>query len=177
MARMIDGGDEFHYIFRRLMVVAVEDIGMADPQALVQVISALRAFDFMGPPEGILCLSHAVIYCATAPKSNAGYVAQNEVFADVKKNNYQNPPKHILNAPTKLTKELGYSEGYIYDHDTPLCFSGQNYFPNTMERSEYYRPNERGFEREIKKRLLYWNSLRNRSQLPHATKNNDTLEN
>ncbi|MDR2778184.1 MAG: replication-associated recombination protein A [Rickettsiales bacterium] len=163
MARIIDGGDEYHYIFRRLMNVAVEDIGMADPQALVQVVSALRAFDFMGPPDGVLCLTQAVIYCATAPKSNAGYVAQNEVFSHMKKNNYQNPPKHILNAPTKLMKELGYSENYIYDHDTPLCFSGQNYFPSDMERTEYYRPNERGFEREIKKRLLYWNNLRSKN--------------
>ncbi|MDR2077774.1 MAG: replication-associated recombination protein A [Rickettsiales bacterium] len=162
MARIIDGGDEYHYIFRRLMNVAVEDIGMADPQALVQVVAALEAFDFMGPPDGVLCLTQAVIYCATAPKSNAGYIAQGEVFAEVKTNNYQNPPKHILNAPTKLMKELGYSDNYIYDHDTPQCFSGQNYFPTNMKRAEYYRPNERGFEREIKKRLLYWDNLRNK---------------
>jgi putative ATPase len=169
MARIIDGGDEYHYIFRRLINVAVEDIGLADPQALVQVVSALKAFDFMGPPDGVLCLTQAVIYCATAPKSNAGYVAQNEVFATVKKNNYQNPPRHILNAPTKLMKELGYSGNYIYDHDTPFCFSGQNYFPPDMERAEYYRPNERGFEREIKKRLLYWESLRNKIPPPSTS--------
>lgn len=160
MARMLDGGEEYHYIFRRLLNIAVEDIGMADPQALVQVVSALRAFDMMGPPDGTLCLTHAVIYCATAPKSNAGYVAQSEVFDDVKTNNFQTPPKHILNAPTKLMKEIGYSEGYIYDHNTPLCFSGQNYFPEDMKRRNYYKPNERGFEREIKKRLDYWNNLR-----------------
>lgn len=160
MARMLDGGEEYHYIFRRLMNIAVEDIGMADPQALIQVTSALQAFDFMGPPDGILCLTYAVIYCATAPKSNAGYMAQNYVFKDVKENNYQNPPRHILNAPTKLMKEIGYSDGYIYDHDTKLCFSGQNYFPEDMERKTYYKPNERGFEREIKKRLDYWDNLR-----------------
>lgn len=160
MARMLEGGEEYHYIFRRLINIAVEDIGMADPQALVQVTSALQGFDIMGPPEGTLCLTHAVIYCATAPKSNAGYMAQSEVFKDVKENNYQEPPKHILNAPTKMMKELGYSEGYIYDHNTPTCFSGQNYFPDGVSRKEYYRPNERGFEREIKKRLEYWNSLR-----------------
>ena len=162
MARMIDGGEEYHYIFRRLINIAVEDIGMADPQALVQVMSALQGFDMMGPPNGLLCLTQAVIYCATAPKSNAGYMAQNEVFEDVKRNNFQDPPKHILNAPTKLMKEIGYSEGYIYDHNTPLCFSGQNYFPNEMKRREYYKPNERGFEREIKKRLDYRNGLRNK---------------
>ena len=135
---------------------------MADPQALVQVISALQGFDMMGPPDGILCLTQAVIYCATAPKSNAGYVAQSEVFNDIKNNNFQNPPKHILNAPTKLMKEIGYSAGYIYDHDTPLCFSGQNYFPDGMSRREYYKPNERGFERDIKRRIEYWDNLRNK---------------
>ncbi|MBR2141384.1 MAG: replication-associated recombination protein A [Rickettsiales bacterium] len=162
MARMLDGGEEYHYIFRRLINIAVEDIGMADPQALVQVISALQGFDMMGPPDGILCLTQAVIYCATAPKSNAGYVAQSEVFNDIKNNNFQNPPKHILNAPTKLMKEIGYSAGYIYDHDTPLCFSGQNYFPDGMSRREYYKPNERGFERDIKRRIEYWDNLRNK---------------
>lgn len=160
MARMLEGGEEYHYIFRRLMNIAVEDIGMADPQALVQVVSALQGFDLMGPPDGTLCLTHAVIYCSTAPKSNAGYMAQSAVFKDVKENNYQEPPKHILNAPTKMMKEMGYSESYVYDHDTPLCFSGQNYFPDGVSRKEYYKPNERGFEREIKKRLEYWDSLR-----------------
>ena len=160
MARMLDGGEQVHYIFRRLINIAVEDIGMADPQAIVQVMSCLQGFDMMGEPDGILCLTHAVIYCATAPKSNAGYMAQSAVFQDIKQNNYQNPPKHILNAPTTLMKNLDYSKGYIYDHDTPLCFSGQNYFPENMTRREYYKPNERGFERDIKKRLEYWNNLR-----------------
>lgn len=160
MARMLDGGERHHYIFRRLINFALEDIGMADPQAIVQVMSCLQAFDMVGEPDGNLALNQAVIYCATAPKSNATYVALNEVFEDIKKNNYQNPPKHILNAPTKLMKDIGYSDGYIYDHDTPNCFSGQNYFPEDMNRREYYRPNERGFERDIKKRLEYWSNLR-----------------
>ena len=132
MARMLDGGERHHYIFRRLINFATEDIGMADPQAIIHVMACLNAFDMMGEPDGTLCLTNAVIYCASAPKSNASYVAQNEVFEDVKKNNYQNPPKHILNAPTKLMKEIGYSDGYIYDHNTPNCFSGQNYFPDDM---------------------------------------------
>ena len=160
MARMLDGGERHHYIFRRLINFALEDIGTADPQAIIHVMACLQAFDMMGEPDGTLCLSNAVVYCATAPKSNAVYVAQNEVFEDIKKNNYQNPPKHILNAPTKLMKDIGYSDGYIYDHDTPNCFSGQNYFPEDMNRREYYRPNERGFERDIKKRLEYWGNLR-----------------
>ena len=160
MARMLDGGERHHYIFRRLINFALEDIGMADPQAIVQVMACLQAFDMVGEPDGNLALNQAVIYCATAPKSNATYVALNEVFEDIKKNNYQNPPKHILNAPTKLMKDIGYSDGYIYDHDTPNCFSGQNYFPEDMNRREYYRPNERGFERDIKKRLEYWGNLR-----------------
>ena len=160
MARMLDGGERHHYIFRRLINFATEDIGMADPQAIIHVMACLQAFDMMGEPDGTLCLSNAVVYCANAPKSNAVYMAQDAVFKDVKTNNYQNPPKHILNAPTKLMKNIGYSEGYIYDHDTPNCFSGQNYFPEGMERREYYRPNERGFERELKKRLEYWGNLR-----------------
>lgn len=160
LARMLDGGEEAHYILRRLMNMAMEDIGMADPQALVQVCSALTAFDLMGFPGGNLALVQATVYCATAPKSNAQYVAMEAVFEDVKKNNFQNPPEHILNAPTQLMKSMGYGEGYIYDHNTENCFSGQNYFPKDLKRREYYIPNERGFERDIKKRLEYWNSLR-----------------
>lgn len=160
LGRMLDGGEDPHFIFRRLLVIASEDIGMADPQALVQVESARQAFDFVGFPEGNLHLTHATVYCATAPKSNAQYLAMNEAFSDAKKNNFQNPPKHIINAPTKMMKELGYAKYYIYDHDTENCFSGQKYFPDEMERREYYKPNERGFERELKKRLEYWNNLR-----------------
>lgn len=160
VTRMLDGGEHPHYILRRLMNIASEDIGMADPQALVQVVSAKQAYDFLGSPEGDLFVIHAVVYCATAPKSNAQYLAKLNAMDDIKKNNYQNPPMCILNAPTKLMKELGYSDGYIYDHNTENCFSGQNYFPDGMNRKEYYVPNERGFEREIKKRLSYWNNLR-----------------
>ena len=160
VTRMLDGGEHPHYILRRLMNIASEDIGMADPQALVQVVSAKQAYDFLGSPEGDLFIIHAVVYCATAPKSNAQYIAKINAMEDVKNNNYQNPPMHILNAPTKLMKELGYNKGYIYDHDTQNCFSGQNYFPENMQRREYYIPNERGFERDIKKRLEYWDNLR-----------------
>lgn len=160
LARMLDGGEEAHYILRRLMNMAMEDIGMADPQALVQVCSALTAFDLMGFPGGNLALVQATVYCATAPKSNAQYIAMEAVFEDVKKNNFQNPPEHILNAPTQLMKSMGYGKGYIYDHNTENCFSGQDYFPKDLKRREYYIPNERGFERDIKKRLEYWNSLR-----------------
>ncbi|MDR0572388.1 MAG: replication-associated recombination protein A [Rickettsiales bacterium] len=160
LSRMLEAGEDIHFIFRRLSVMASEDIGMADPNALLQVTAARQSFDFVGSPEGELFLVHATVYCATAPKSNAQYLAKNAAISDVKVNNYQNPPKHILNAPTKLMKELGYSEGYIYDHDTINCFSGQNYFPDNLERREYYKPNERGFEREIKKRLEYWKNLR-----------------
>jgi putative ATPase len=164
LARMMDAGEDIHFIFRRLNVAASEDIGMADPNALLQVNAARQSFDFIGSPEGELFLAHAVVYCATAPKSNAQYLAKGESIRDAKENNYQNPPKHILNAPTKLMKDIGYSEGYIYDHDTAECFSGQNYFPDGLERREYYKPNERGFEREIKKRLEYWQKLREKKK-------------
>ena len=160
LGRMLEGGEDPHFIFRRLLVMASEDVGMADPQALVQVNNARQAFDFVGFPEGNLHLVHATVYCATAPKSNAQYLAMHEAFEDAKKNNFQNPPKHIINAPTKLMKEIGYGQGYIYDHDTENCFSGQKYFPDELERREYYHPNERGFERDLKKRLEYWNNLR-----------------
>jgi putative ATPase len=160
MSRLLEGGDEPHYIFRRLARAAVEDIGLADPRALEQVMAALQAFDLLGPPEGLLCLTQAVIYCATAPKSNAAYLAQSSAMAHAQKENYQNPPIHILNAPTKLMKDMGYSVGYIYDHDTPNCFSGQDYFPEKVVHQEYYQPQDRGFERDIKKRLQYWNQLR-----------------
>jgi putative ATPase len=160
LSRMLDAGEDIHFIFRRLNVAASEDIGMADPNALLQVNAARQSFDFVGSPEGELFLVHATVYCATAPKSNAQYLAKSQALIDAKENNFQNPPKHILNAPTKLMKNLGYSDGYIYDHDTAECFSGQDYFPEGFKRREYYKPNERGFEREIKKRLEYWQKLR-----------------
>jgi putative ATPase len=159
-ARMLDGGEDPLYITRRLVRFAVEDIGMADPQALVQANAAKDAYVFLGSPEGELAITQAVIYLATAPKSNAAYMAYKSAVKDAKTNGSLSPPKHILNAPTKLMKDAGYSDGYIYDHDTPEAFSGQNYFPEKMSRTEYYTPVERGFERDIRKRLEYWQKLR-----------------
>lgn len=158
-ARMMSAGENPHYLLRRLTRMAMEDIGMADPNALVQAINAKEAYDFLGSPEGDQAITNLVIYLANCPKSNAGYMAYNEVMQTVKGHSF-NPPKHILNAPTKMMKEIGYSEGYIYDHDTPNCFSGQNYFPDEFPRKEFYNPNERGFERDIKKRMEYWDNLR-----------------
>jgi putative ATPase len=159
-ARMLDGGEDPLYITRRLVRFAVEDIGMADPQALVQANAAKDAYDFLGSPEGELAIAQAVIYLATAPKSNAAYMAYKTCVRDAKTNGSLPPPKHILNAPTKLMKDSGYSDGYIYDHDTPEGFSGQDYFPEKMGRKKYYDPVARGFERDINKRLEYWEKLR-----------------
>lgn len=160
MARMLAGGEDPLYIVRRLVRFAVEDIGMADPEAVHQALAAKEAYDFMGSPEGELAIAQAAIYLATAPKSNAAYKAYNRVVSDAKQYGSLMPPKHILNAPTKMMKELGYSKGYAYDHNAPDAFSGQDYFPEEMERRQYYRPAERGFEREIGKRLEYWRKLR-----------------
>jgi putative ATPase len=159
-ARMMLGGEHPHYLLRRLTRFSIEDIGAADPNALLQANAAKEAYDFLGSPEGDLAITQLVVYLANAPKSNAQYIAHNEVYADAKKTGSLNPPKHILNAPTTMMKEEGYGDGYIYDHDTKYCFSGQNYFPEKMRRKEYYRPNERGFERDIKKRMEYWDNLR-----------------
>lgn len=160
LCRMLAGGEDPLYIVRRLVRFAVEDIGMADPQALIQANAAKEAYDFLGSPEGELAIVQAVVYLATAPKSNAQYKAYGSARRDAEKHGSLMPPMHILNAPTKLMKELGYSEGYNYDHDTKDAFSGQNYFPENMQRAQYYRPVERGFEREIQKRLEYWVKLR-----------------
>ncbi len=159
-ARMLAGGEEPRYIARRLTRFASEDVGLADPQALPLALAAWQAYERMGSPEGELCLAELVIYLATAPKSNAAYVALGAAQRAAKEYGSLMPPKHILNAPTKMMKELGYSEGYEYDHDAAEGFSGQNYFPDNMKRQEFYRPVERGFEREIKKRLEYWGELR-----------------
>ena len=159
-ARILDGGEDPLYIVRRLIRFAVEDIGMADPNALVQANAAKDAYHFLGSPEGELTIAQAVIYLATAPKSNASYTAFKDSSRDAKANGSLMPPKHILNAPTKLMKEEGYGSGYIYDHDTDKGFAGQNYFPDGMPRRTYYNPPMRGFEREIVKRLEYWNKLR-----------------
>ena len=159
-ARMIEGGEDPRYIARRLTRFASEDIGLADPQALPMAIAAWNTYERLGSPEGELTLAGLVIYLATAPKSNASYVAWGAARRAAKEHGSLMPPKHILNAPTKLMQDIGYGEGYDYDHDTPEGFSGQNYFPDEMKREEFYHPVERGFERDIKKRLAYWDELR-----------------
>jgi putative ATPase len=160
LARMLDGGEDRLYIARRLVRMAIEDIGLADPQAVVQALSAKDVYDFLGSPEGELALAQATVYLATAPKSNAAYMAYNAAMRTAKEHGSLSPPKHILNAPTKLMKEEGYGAGYAYDHGTADGFSGQNYFPDEMARQHFYAPEGRGFEAEIKKRLEYWAKLR-----------------
>lgn len=162
-ARMLAGGEDPRNIARRLTRFASEDIGLADPQALQISLAAWQAYERMGSPEGELALAELVIYLATAPKSNASYVAFGEARRVAQENGSLMPPKHILNAPTKLMKDIGYGDGYKYDHDTKNAFSGQNYFPDGMPRYAFYHPVERGFEREIKKRLDYWAELRTKS--------------
>ncbi len=161
-SRMLDGGENPLYIVRRLIRFSSEDIGMADPQALLQAIAAQTAYETLGSPEGELNIAQLVVYLATAPKSNALYTAYGAANRDAKKSGSLMPPKHILNAPTKLMKEEGYGKGYQYDHDTEEGFSGQNYFPDNMQRASYYKPVDRGFEREIVKRMAYWDKLRNK---------------
>jgi putative ATPase len=160
LARMLAGGEDPRYIARRLTRFAVEDVGLADPQALVQAIAAWETYERLGSPEGELALAQLVIYLATAPKSNAAYVAFGAAGRAARETGSLSPPMHILNAPTRLMRDLGYSKGYQYDHDTAEGFSGQNYFPDGMARRTFYEPAERGFEREIKKRLEYWQKLR-----------------
>jgi len=160
LCRMLDGGEDPLYIARRMVRFAVEDIGLADPQALIQANAAKEAYDFLGSPEGELALVQCVLYLATAPKSNAAYTAYGAAKASARSHGSLMPPMHILNAPTKLMKELGYGTGYDYDHNAQDGFSGQNYFPDDMKREDYYQPVERGFEREIIKRLEYWEKLR-----------------
>ena len=160
LARMLEGGEDPLYIARRMVRMANEDIGLADPQAVQQALAAKDVVDFLGSPEGDLALAQCVIYLATAPKSNAAYMAFNAARASARETGSVSPPAHILNAPTKLMKELGYGKGYVYDPNTPEGFSGQDYFPDEMEREQFYQPMERGFEREIIKRLTYWRKLR-----------------
>lgn len=164
LARMIAGGDDPLYIARRLIRFASEDIALADPQALQQALAARETYHQLGSPEGELALAQAVIYLATAPKSNAAYRAWKNAQRGAKEHGSLMPPAHILNAPTRLMKNLGYGQGYAYDHDTTEGFSGQNYFPDGLQRQRYYQPVERGFEREIGKRLAYWNRLRSRAK-------------
>lgn len=164
LARMVVAGEDMKYILRRLMRFATEDVGMADPGALVQAHSAWDSYERLGSPEGDLAVAGLVVYLATAPKSNSLEVAWNTVREAARETATLMPPKHILNAPTRLMRELGYNQGYQYDPDTKDGFSGQNYFPDGMERPTFYRPNERGYEREIKKRLDYWTALRRKLQ-------------
>ena len=160
LARMLDAGENPLFIARRVVRMAVEDIGLADPQALVVANAAKDAYDFLGSPEGELALANAVLYVATAPKSNAAYTAWKAASALAKERGSVMPPKTILNAPTKLMKAEGYGEGYRYDHDEPDAFSGQNYWPEAIGRQSLYQPVERGFEREIRKRMDWWDKLR-----------------
>jgi putative ATPase len=160
LCRMLDAGEPPLYIARRVVRMAIEDIGLADPQALVIANAAKEAFDFLGSPEGELAIAQAVLYVATAPKSNAGYKAYGAAMRTARQAGSLLPPKHILNAPTSLMKDEGYGRNYAYDHDTEEAFSGQNYFPDALPRQQFYNPPERGFEREIRKRLEYWAKLR-----------------
>ncbi|MCW9040605.1 MAG: replication-associated recombination protein A [Rhodospirillales bacterium] len=160
LARMLAGGEDARYIARRLTRFAVEDIGLADPGALTQAVAAWEAYERLGSPEGELAIAQLVLYLATAPKSNAAYTAFGKAVRSARETGSLMPPKHILNAPTKMMKELGYGDGYAYDHDAEDGFSGQDYFPDEMRRQVFYQPVERGFEREITKRLAYWQRLR-----------------
>ena len=167
-ARMLDAGEDPLFLARRLIRMAVEDIGMADPQALPQAVAARDAYQMLGSPEGELALAQTVVYLAAAPKSNAVYTAFKEASSLAKSTGSPMPPMVILNAPTKLMQGEGYGEGYIYDHDTPEGFSGQQYFPEKLGRHEFYRPVERGYEREVKKRLEYFARLRSKKAADRA---------
>ena len=160
LARMLVAGEEPLYLLRRLTRAAVEDIGLADPQALVQCIAAKDTYDFLGSPEGELAIVQACLYLATAPKSNAAYAAQKAAWRSAKETGSLMPPKNILNAPTKLMKNIGYGKGYSYDHDAPEGFSGDDYWPEEMEPQTFYEPVERGFEAKIKERLTWWEERR-----------------
>ncbi len=159
-ARMMVGGEDPRYIARRLVRFASEDVGLADPQALVQALAAWDAYERLGSPEGELALVQCLIYLGSAPKSNAAYKAEAAARRAARETGSLMPPLHIVNAPTRMMRELGYGKGYEYDHDTPEGFSGQNYFPDGMPRRRLYRPGNRGFERDIAERLKYWDKLR-----------------
>ena len=159
-ARMMVAGEDPAYVARRLVRFASEDIGLADPDALGHALAGWQAFERLGSPEGELALAQVILYLATAPKSNASYVAFKKALSIARETGSPPPPKIILNAPTRLMKDQGYGQGYIYDHDTPAGFSGQDYFPEAIGRHVFYEPIERGFEREVRKRLAYWQTLR-----------------
>jgi putative ATPase len=160
LVRILDGGEDPQFLARRMVRMAVEDIGLADPQALSIANHAWQAYDHLGSPEGELALAQAILYLALAPKSNAVYAAYKQAKEISAASSHYSPPKTILNAPTKLMRDLGYSEGYQYDHDAPDGFSGQDYFPEELERTQFYVPVERGYEREMKKRINYFSKLR-----------------
>ncbi|WDI31013.1 replication-associated recombination protein A [Hyphococcus flavus] len=159
-ARMLAGGEDPKFILRRLVVIASEDIGNADPQALPLAIAAKDAYEFLGQPEGEIAIGQLVAYLGTAPKSNRSHVAFKQAKGAARDTGSLMPPPHAMNAPTKLMKNLGYSEGYVYDHDTDEGFAGLNYFPPDMDRKEFYHPSQYGFDKEIAKRLTYWNKKR-----------------
>src|SRR5271156_6149325 len=161
-SRMLNGGEDPRYIARRLVRFAAEDIGIADPNALTQALAGWETYERLGSPEGELAIAQVVVYLGTAPKSNAVYTAYSAARASAKATGSLMPPAHILNAPTKLMKKLGYGKGYEYDHEAEEGFSGQNYFPDAMPRQEFYHPKETGFEREIAKRMEYWAKLRSK---------------
>lgn len=163
LARMLAGGEDPLYIARRLVRIAIEDIGLADPSALLQADAAKNAYHFLGSPEGELALAQTTIYLATAPKSNAAYKAFNAAVTAAKETGSLPPPKHILNAPTQLMAEKGYGKGYVYDHDVEEGVSGQNYFPEEMARQNFYRPTDKGLEQEISGRLAEWEKIRNKA--------------
>lgn len=158
--RMLDAGEDPRFLARRIVRMASEEVGMADPQALPQTLAAMEAYEFLGSPEGELALAQALVYVATAPKSNAVYTAYKASRSYVKQGGNYMPPKHILNAPTQMMKDQGYNDGYQYDHDCPDAFSGQEFFPDELEHTQFYQPVERGFERDIAKRLNWWHKLR-----------------
>ena len=160
LARMLVAGEEPLYVLRRLTRAAVEDIGMADPNALLQCLAAKEMYDFLGSPEGEIGIVQACLYLATAPKSNATYMAQKKAWRSAEETGSLMPPMHILNAPTKLMKNVGYGKGYAYDHDADEGFSGQNYWPEEMDPQAFYDPTDRGFEARVKERLDYWNERR-----------------
>lgn len=160
LARMLTAGEDPLYVLRRITRFASEDIGLADPQALVQCSAALSAYEFLGSPEGELAIVQACLYCATAPKSNAAYMAQKAAWKAAKDHGSLPPPAHIVNAPTKAMKALGHGHGYVYDHDVDGAFSGQDYWPDGMPRQSFYRPVERGFEQKLAQRLAWWGERR-----------------
>ena len=168
LARMLVAGEEPLYVLRRLTRAAMEDVGLADPQALVQCLAAKDAYDFMGSPEGELAIVQACLYLATAPKSNATYAAQKKAFRSAEETGSLMPPMHILNAPTRLMKNVGYGKGYAYDHDADEAFSGQDYWPEGMDAQTFYDPTDRGFEAKVRERIEYWNARRKELQQSEA---------